>query len=48
MVQFSRKAKTLLVNGCGEDREVAVPETPKMVGPGLLHTAWRGYTDLEA
>jgi hypothetical protein len=36
MVRFLRKAKTLLERGV-EDREVAVPEPPKVVGPVLLH-----------
>jgi hypothetical protein len=29
MVRFPRKAKTPIVKGVGEDREVAVPGTPK-------------------
>jgi hypothetical protein len=35
MIRFSLEAKTPLVNGGGEDREVAVPGPPKM-GLGLL------------
>jgi hypothetical protein len=40
-VRFPRKAKTPIVKGVGEDREVAVPGTPKaravtLFGRGIL------------
>jgi hypothetical protein len=41
MIRFPRKTKTSLVKRGGEDREVALPELPKVVASELLQLTYK-------
>jgi hypothetical protein len=45
---FMSKCKNSISEGAGEDREMAVPEAPKVVGSGLLQKKISPFLDREA